>query len=160
VAPPPKPFPSEFALLLKRSAFTRGAARPSGPQGPSAGPEGNLGLRGVLDLDGQLTAIVEDITSKSVKRLKAGEPIGSGTIKTITLDAIGYESGGKTTQVTIGQNLLGAPLPPPPPPPPPAQPPGGPPGQPGQPGQPGGPPQPGQPGGPPMPGQRGMRMRG
>lgn len=144
------PFPPEFAILLTRSMFTRGPAKPIGPGQPGGGPEANLGLRGVLVQDGQFTALIEDLASKSAQRLKAGDPLGPGRIATITLDGIGYESGGRTTQVAIGQNLLGAALPPPPSPPPPAPPPGG---QPGQPGQPGGP-QPGQPGGP-QPGQPG-----
>jgi hypothetical protein len=157
IAPTP-PFPQEFSLLLKRSAFMRGPASDKGPgdKGPKAGgPEANFGLRGVGEQDGVFTALIEDINAKSTQRLKTGEKIATGSIKSITIDGIVYEgTGGKTQQVTIGQNLAGAPLPPQPPPPP------KPPEQPNpnaQPGQPGGPPQPGQPGGPPMPvrGRRG-----
>jgi hypothetical protein len=148
----PKPFPENYGLLLKRSPFARGAPQPQGPN-PPGGPEANLGLRGVLLLDGQFTALVEDLGSKRAGRHKAGEAVGPGKIKSITIDAIEYENAGTTRQVTIGQNLLGLPLPPQPPPPPP------PPPQQAQPGQPGGPPQPGQPGGPggPPPGARVIR---
>jgi hypothetical protein len=152
---PSKPFPQDYALLLSRSLFARGTPGPKGQQMPG-GPEANLGLRGVLMLDGQFTALIEDIASKSAKQYKANEPVGPGKIKSITLDAIEYVNGGTTRQVSIGQNLLGMPLPPQPPPPPP-QPPAGQPGQPGGPGQPGQP-QPGQPGGP-QPG-RSVRVRG
>jgi hypothetical protein len=108
----------------------------------------------VLLLDGQFTALIEELGSKRATRHKAGESVGPGKIKAITLDTIEYENAGTTRQVAIGQNLLGMPLPPQPPPPPP-QPPAA------QPGQPGGPPQPGQPGGPGGPGgpPQGARVR-
>jgi hypothetical protein len=140
--------PGEFGALLTRSIFARGrpAPPPGAGQGGPQGPEAGLGLRGVGLQDGVFMALIEDVAAKSVKRIKAGEPIASGTIKSIDLDSVVYEGGGgKTTKVAVGQNLLGAPLPPPAPPQ--SQPAGPPPGA-----QPGGGPQPGQPG---QPGQRG-----
>ena len=147
VAPTP-PFPKDYGLLLKRSMFARGAPKSDKPNGNPQAPEGNFGLRGVGVQDGQFVAFIEDSSSKTSKPVKQGEPIATGKVKSIDIDGIQYEGGGKTTKVAIGQNLLGAPLPPPPQPAPkpPEQPQGAQPGQPGQPGQ----PQPGQPGGPPQ----------
>jgi hypothetical protein len=145
---PAKAFPPEFSVLLSRSLFARGA--PGAAKNPGeampGGPEANLGLRGVLLLDGVFTALVEDLASKRAQQLKAGDSVGPGKIKAITLDAIEYVSGATTRQVSIGQNLLGMPLPASAPPQPAATQPAAQPGQPGAPGQPGG--QPGQPGGP------------
>ncbi len=140
-----KPFPKEFSGLLSRSLFTRGApssGKPSGGDGPPGGPEANLGLRGVLVLDGKFTAIVEDVSAKKAQQYKAGDSVGPGKIKSITIDALEYQNGPTSRTVAIGQNFMGAPLPPQPPPQPKQPPQGAQPGQP-QPGQPGGP-QPGQ----------------
>jgi type II secretory pathway component PulC len=148
------PFPKDYDLLLKRSMFMRGPPKPDKSAGGNAqSPEGNFGLRGVGVQDGQFVAIIEESSSKSSKSVKQGESVATGKIKSIDIDGMVYEGGGKTTKVAIGQNLLGAPLPQPPQPAPkpPEQPQGAQPGQPGQPGQ---PPQPGQPGGP-QPGRRG-----
>ena len=144
--PVDKPFPRDFAILLTRSPFVRGTP---GAAAAPASPEATFGLRGVGLLDGKFIAMVENIAAKGVQQLKEGDSVAFGKVKSITLDGMVYEANGKSTPVAIGQNLLGAALPPlPPPPPPPAQPQEQP-GQPGPPGQ----PQPGQPGGPP-PGAR------
>jgi hypothetical protein len=142
VMPPPTvpPMPQEYAATLARNVFTRGTAKAGGPVAPEAG----LGLTGVVADDGKFTAFVEDLAAKRTLRLKAGDPLVGGRVKSVTEDALEYEAAGKVTRVQIGQNLLGAPLPPPPPPPPPAAPAG-------QPGGPGGPPQPGGPGQPGLP---------
>jgi hypothetical protein len=141
--------PPDYNVMLTRNVFTRGPARVAGP----LGPEGNFGFNGVVIDDGIYTAFVEDLGGKRTMRLKPGDPVGQGRVKSVTETALEYEASGKVTKVQIGQNLLGAPLPPPPPPPATAQPPGG--------AQPGGPPQPGGPGMPPggMPGQPGGPVR-
>jgi hypothetical protein len=140
-----KPFPKVSSSLLSRSLYTRGAppsGKPGGGDGPPGGPEANLGLRGVLVLDGKFAAIVEDNASKKAQEYKAGDSVGPGKVKSITIDAMEYQNGPTSRTVAIGQNLLGMPLPPQPPPQPKQPPQGTQPGQP-QPGQPGQP-QPGQ----------------
>ena len=152
--PPAPPMPPDYNVMLTRNVFVRGPAHPSGP----IGPESNFGFNGVVIDDGTYTAFIEDLGGKRTMRLKAGDAVGQGKLKSVGDTSIEYEAGGKVTRIQIGQNLLGAPLPPPPPPPPkPVQPPPGGPGGPGAPGQPGGPPMPSG-AVPPQPGN--VRMRG
>jgi len=130
--------PGAFAVLGQRSIFARDgvALAPSGggPTGPGgAQPEAALALRGVALDDKSYVAFIEDTVAHRTMQLKVGDALASGRVKQIGLDSLGYESGGKLTQVRMGQNLLGMLLPPPAPPPP-AAPPGAPaPGEPGPP---------------------------
>lgn len=147
-----RPYGSDYQIVVNRSIFARGgtpaAARAKGPMNAAPGPEAGLGLKGIFEGDGRFTAFIEDLASHQTKRLNVGDAIAAGRIKAMTLAALEYEAGGKSTMVQVGQNLLGAALPPPQPPATqPAAPPGGPPGQP-QPGMPGGP------GGPMPPGMK------
>ena len=139
------PLPERFKLLMIRSIFARGgmAAPPEslGPGGAEiGGPEGGLALRGVATDDTQFIAFVEDTAARHTIQVKAGDHIGLGKVAAITLDGMKYEAGGRTTQVRVGQNLLGMDVPPasqpaPPGAQPPAGAPGPPPGPPGAPGQ-------------------------
>jgi len=153
IALPPKPttrplgppLPERFRLLMIRSIFARGgmAAPPEslGPGGAEiGGPEGGLALRGVATDDTQFIAFVEDTAARHTLQVKAGDRIGLGRVTAITLDGMRYEASGRTTQVRVGQNLLGmdvpaASQPAPPGPQPPGGAPGPPPGPPGAPGQ-------------------------
>jgi hypothetical protein len=151
-----EPYDDKYLVVVNRSIFARGGTPAAGkPRGPAAapGPEAGLGLKGIFEGDGRFTAFVEDLASRQTRRLHVGDSIGAGRIKSMTLAMLEYEAGGKSTQVQVGQNLLGAPLPPPQPPTSqpaaPPQPPGGPQPPPGAPGGPGGPMPPGmQHGGP------------
>lgn len=155
-APTGPPVPEEYALLMTRNVFLRGPPKPAGPPA-GGGPEANLGLKGVISEDGSFTAFVEEIAAKRTLRLKAGDPVGAGRVKSISIGSMEYEAGGKSLVIQVGHNLLGMPLPPPAPPttapaqqqpPPQGQPV---PGQPVPPGVPGGAPPPGIPPGMPVP---------
>src|SRR4051794_30215083 len=67
--PPAPPMPPEFAMMLTRNVFVRGAARPAS----ALGPESNFGFNGVVADDGNFTAFVEDLGAKRTLRLKAGD---------------------------------------------------------------------------------------
>ena len=133
-------------LTHARSIFIRHKGPAPGQDGPPP-PEAGLAFRGVGMLDGQYTAFIEDMASKAVRLLRAGDSIGRGRIANITINALEYEAGGKKVQVALGHSLAGAPLPAPPPQPGPGGP--GAPGQGAMPGGPGGPGGPVPPGGPP-----------
>ena len=133
--------PAEFAIFQTRSPFGKGAKKPPATAG---GPEATFVLKGAVDVGGKLTAFIEDLGAKRVMQVAVGEAIARGKVKTITLDSIEYEAaGGPAKRIEVGQNLMGAVVPPTP-----TSKPAGPPGPPGAPGQPGGPPQPGAPGQP------------
>lgn len=153
---PPPPIPDEYSVLFGRSMFLRAkgkpgaaakGAEPGGPGGAATqgGPESTLALRGSALQDGEYIAFVEDMGDHAIRRVKAGDPIATGRLTGVTLDAVDYEAKGKVTHVAIGENLAGVPLPAPAPAPTTA--PGGAGGGGG--GPPGGPP------GPPVPGMNG-----
>lgn len=117
--------PKEFAIFEQQNPFAHGpAAPPAGP--PQGGPEASLVFKGVMDNSGKCIAFIEDLASKHVTQVMAGQPIGRGKIKSINLDAMEFEVMGAMRKILVGQNLDGQVVPPTPPQPP-APPPGGPP---------------------------------
>ena len=119
--------PKEFAIFEQQNPFAHGPAAPSAPAGPpQGGPEASLVFKGVMDNSGKCIAFIEDLASKHVTQVMAGQPIGRGKIKSINLDAMEFEVMGVMRKILVGQNLDGQVVPPTPPQPP-APPPGGPP---------------------------------
>ena len=112
---PTIPLPAPFETLGKRSIFSRNgiAAQPPGTNlGP---PEAGFALRGIVFDDSSYLAFIEDVASHRTMQLKPGDAVAGGRIGQITVDDLGYEAAGRTTQVLVGQNLLGMKLPPVPP---------------------------------------------
>ena len=137
--------PKEFAVFQTRNPFAHGPKK--GGPGAAGGPEAGFVFRGVVEIGGQFVAFVEERGSKRVTQLAVGAALARGKVKSVTLDAMEYESAGASKRIEVGQDLNGTMVPPTPPTSKPAVP-GGPPQPgvpPGQPGQPGGPPQPGVP---------------
>ncbi|HEX5245065.1 MAG TPA: hypothetical protein VFW23_17535 [Tepidisphaeraceae bacterium] len=119
--------PKEFAIFEQQNPFAHGPAAPPAPAGPpQGGPEASLVFKGVMNNSGKCIAFIEDLASKHVTQVMAGQPIGRGKIKSINLDAMEFEVMGVMRKILVGQNLDGQVVPPTPPQPP-AQPPGGPP---------------------------------
>jgi hypothetical protein len=125
--------PEQWSLLIKRSIFARGgvpAPVPGAANPDAAGPDGHIALRGVvLEDNSQYSAFLEDTAGNHTMRVRPGDSVGMGRVKTINLDSLVFETPLRTTHVQVGQNLLGAPLPAAPAQPagPPGPPPGGPP---------------------------------
>ena len=148
--------PKEFAIFEQQNPFAHGPAAPPAPAGPpQGGPEASLVFKGVMDNSGKCIAFIEDLASKHVTQVMAGQPIGRGKIKSINLDAMEFEVMGAMRKILVGQNLDGQVVPPTPPQPA-AQPPGGPPQGP-QPGPNGPQPMP-MPQGPPQAMNRAVRV--
>ncbi len=119
--------PKEFAIFEQQNPFAHGPAAPPAPAGPpQGGPEASLVFKGVMDNSGKCIAFIEDLASKHVTQVMAGQPIGRGKIKSINLDAMEFEVMGAMRKILVGQNLDGQVVPPTPPQPP-APPPGAPP---------------------------------
>ena len=104
--------PASLAILSKRSIFARSgmAAMPLGAN--SAKPEATIALRGIVFDDNDFVLFLEDTAAHHTMQLRPGDSLASGRIGRINLDEFGYEADGTVTQVRVGQNLLGATLPP------------------------------------------------
>ncbi len=68
-------------------------------------PERNIKLTGIVQQDGEYIAFLEDTRAQKTTRVRAGESVLSGRVKSIELDKIEYEAGDATTVVTIGERL-------------------------------------------------------
>jgi hypothetical protein len=65
-----------------------------------------------MQSDDRFTAFLQDMSTKQVVQLAAGDAVAHGRIKTVDLDSIEYESTGKSLRVQVGQNLMGQVVPP------------------------------------------------
>jgi len=110
----PRFLPGDFAILDTRSIFLKGhvspaTAAPAGNASPSAvtsnSPESSIVFSGVTASDGVLAAMFEDTTAGKIVLCKAGDAIARGKLTQITLDAVTYETPGRTTRVQVGQTL-------------------------------------------------------
>jgi hypothetical protein len=144
--------PDKYRVLMTRNIFMRGGGR-AAPKGPAPGGaiEASFAFRGAGREDGSFTAFIEEVGKGAIKRLHKGDRVAGGKVADISLGSMVYEANGRTTNVAVGYNLAGAPVPPPAPATAPT-------GQPGQPGGSGGPNGPGGPKGPQGPQGRPGKM--
>jgi hypothetical protein len=112
--PKPTPMSAEYEGLLKRSLFSKNGRRSVDPDSAEAAshtsarrPEADLVLRGVSLQEGRFTALVEDVQAKRVRPLHIGDTIGRGRLCKVDFDGVEYESAGRVTQVSIGDDLTG-----------------------------------------------------
>ena len=113
---PAMPLPEQWLLLMRRSIFARGGVPAPVPGAPNpadaGGPDGQIALRGVvLEDNSQYSAFLEDTAGNHTMRVRPGDNVGMGRVKTINLDSLVFETPLRTTHVQVGQNLLGAPMP-------------------------------------------------
>lgn len=114
----PIPISENFALLNDRSPFVPWVQRERRSGGGRSGPsqvesaetrqQSNLVFNGVTVTDGKPVAFIEDMTEGRVYQYHVGDSIAGGKVAQITLDAVDYETNGRRTHVTIGENLQGA----------------------------------------------------
>ena len=97
--------PAEFAVLQTHSPFGHGHHH-------SPGAEDSFVFKGVMQSDDRFTAFLQDMSTKQVVQLAAGDAVAHGRIKTVDLDSIEYETTGKSLRVEVGQNLMGQVVPP------------------------------------------------
>jgi hypothetical protein len=84
-----------------RSAFIP----PSGPLGGK--PESSLVFNGVIVVNDEADALVEDLSTHEVVKVRTGDAIAGGKVSGISFDDLAYLAKGRTLHVTIGQNLEG-----------------------------------------------------
>lgn len=110
--------PREYAVLNERSLFKKGRIRTAEEVAADAAnyrmpsPLSMLALTGVADATaegsgGVQTVFIENTSSGSVQRLKAGDAVAGGKILSITLDSLEFEHDGKKAKISVGQTLDG-----------------------------------------------------
>ncbi len=109
----PNSWESFSNIILKRNIFSRTRMpyreRPVVQEAPrvTRNPEAYYVLKGVVQENDQFIAFIEDTQGGTVLRLKRGDAVARGAIKTVTLDGIEYQMEDKTTVVRLGLDLEG-----------------------------------------------------
>jgi hypothetical protein len=103
--------PPDYDVLLRRSIF--GLKRPAGGGGRGEAAEARWVLRGVLLQEGHFTAFLEDVSARTLRKLRAGDPVAGGRLESVSFDGLAYQAAGVLTHVDIGQDLSGNTAPPP-----------------------------------------------
>ncbi len=104
---------AKYEVILERNMFSRQrgfAQRRDNERDRNVvvpNPESYLLLKGIVQEDGRFIAFIEDTRSSSVLKVRQGDQVARGVIKSLTLDAIEYEFGEQATTVQIGQDLEG-----------------------------------------------------
>lgn len=105
---------ASFDVILNRNIFSRQrtSARRTEEIRESRSvvapnPESYYLLKGVVQENDDFIAFIEDTQSGTVLRLRRGDPVARGTIKTLTLDGLEYQMEEKTVVVRMGLNLEG-----------------------------------------------------
>jgi hypothetical protein len=104
---------AKYDIILARNMFSRqrvpSRPRDDTPPPPRVmpNPESYLLLKGVVQENNQFIAFVEDKQSGSVLRLRQGDHVARGTIKSVNLDGLEYQLADKTTSVSLGFDLEG-----------------------------------------------------
>ena len=104
---------AKYDIILARNMFSRqrvpSRPRDDTPPPPRVmpNPESYLLLKGVAQENSQFIAFVEDKQNGSVLRLRQGDHVARGTIKSVNLDGLEYQLADKTTSVSLGFDLEG-----------------------------------------------------
>jgi len=104
----------KYDVILSRNIFSR-QRRPArreeeirnAMKTAAPNPESYFTLKGVVQQDNDFIAFVEDSQGGGVLKLRQGDRVARGTIKTLSLDAIEYQLENQTTSVKVGYNLEG-----------------------------------------------------
>ena len=103
----------KYGIILTRNMFSRqriparSAEAVVEPPKVMPNPESYFLLKGVAQENSQFIAFVEDKQSGSVLRLRQGDRVARGTIKSLNLDSLEYQLGDKTIAVNMGFDLEG-----------------------------------------------------
>jgi len=103
-----------YELILQRNIFSR-QRTPYRPRDKNSeaqavvvrNPETHFFLKGVVQEDNVFIAFIEDTQSGGVLRLRQGDRVARGVIKTLSLDALEYQMEDKTISVSLGCDLEG-----------------------------------------------------
>ena len=105
---------ARYNVILQRNIFSRQrtAFRPRDRNSESQvvavpNPETHFVLRGIAQEDNQVIAFIEDTQGGGVLRLRQGDRVARGAIKTLSLDALEYQLEDKTISIRLGCDLEG-----------------------------------------------------
>ncbi len=104
---------AKYNLILDRNMFSRTREKPLPPgemvERPKVvpNPESYFLLKGVVQEDNQFIAFVEDKRTGSVLRLREGDTVARGLVKSLNLDGLQYQFQDKTIPVTMNSDLEG-----------------------------------------------------
>jgi len=104
---------AKYNLILDRNMFSRTRERLRSPgeivDRPKIvpNPESYFLLRGVVQEDNHYIAFVEDKRTGTVLRLREGDTVARGLVKSLNLDGLQYEFQGKTISVMMLSDLEG-----------------------------------------------------
>ena len=104
----------KYDVILGRNIFSR-QRRPARQEAEmreamktvAPNPESYFTLKGIVQENDAFIAFIEDSQGGGVLRLHQGDRVARGTIKTLSLDAIEYQSESQTISVKLGYNLEG-----------------------------------------------------
>jgi hypothetical protein len=103
-----------YRIVVEQNVFSRNRGpraertRRQVPVAPPApDPESYVVLKGIVQEGGEFIAFLEDTQSGRILRVRKGDSIMNGKVKSLTLDSLEYEVGDRTTVVTMGLNLQG-----------------------------------------------------
>lgn len=116
-------FEARYGSLLTHNLFERDrrpprrdeqrppTSRPAPP--PSPPPEKDYRLVGIVFEDGQFRAYFENLRTHRIERVAPGDPIATGIIGEVYIDAVSYLADGQIVWVDFGDDLTGegAPVP-------------------------------------------------
>jgi hypothetical protein len=103
----------KYAIITQRNMFSRTRVPPRPvddrppPERVMPNPESYLLLKGVAQEDDHFIAFVEDKQSGNVLRLREGDRVARGTVKSLNLDGLEYQFQDKTIAVHLGSDLEG-----------------------------------------------------
>lgn len=104
---------ASYGIILQRNIFSRQRTpfRPreksSAPQAVVKNPETHFVLKGVVQENDAFTAFIEDTEGGGVLRLRQGDRVARGVIKTLSLDSLEYQLEDKTVSISLGCDLEG-----------------------------------------------------
>jgi hypothetical protein len=99
-----------YEILVERNIFSRSRGGPRAgdeepAERPAPRPEEFVYLRGVVCLDGRALAVVEDMRSGRIRRLRAGDALLRGAVGRVGLRGMEYVRDADSVMIAVGDNL-------------------------------------------------------
>ncbi len=104
---------AKYNLILDRNIFSRTREGPRREESRDVrptvvpNPESYFLLKGVVQENNQFIAFVEDKRTGTVLRLREGDTVARGLVKSLTLDGLQYQFEDKAILVSLGSDLEG-----------------------------------------------------
>lgn len=104
----------DYKIILQRNIFSRQrgpridlSQRQQVDAPPPPSPESYHILKGIVQENGVFIAFIENTQRGQIFKVKEGDTVARGKIKTLNLDTIEYDFDGRTVTVAIGNDLEG-----------------------------------------------------